>query len=136
MVSGDRNLLIVRDDCDLSGDLRQFLGEREFAAWAKVASDRLLLRTPATMPSVGEAASQLRMAQCSLRRFDQEGTPFRALVDEVRQALAEELLVSEPMKLAEIASRLGYAEPAVFIAAFKCWHGVSPVRYGRSRSQA
>jgi AraC-like DNA-binding protein len=35
------------------------------------------------------------------------------------------------MKLAEIAERLGYAEPAPFITAFKRWKGVSPNRYRR-----
>ena len=52
--------------------------------------------------------------------------PFRALVEEVRQMLAEEFLRLPGMKIEEIAARLGYAEPASFIHAFKRWKNISP----------
>src|SRR3989442_9066032 len=45
------------------------------------------------------------------RHLAAEGTTFRLLVDEVRGALAEEML-SHRMSVAEVAERLGYAEVA------------------------
>ena len=54
-------------------------------------------------------------------------------MDEVRQTLAEELLLSAHMKLSEIAGRLGYTEPAAFISAFKRWKGMSPTAYREMR---
>jgi AraC-like DNA-binding protein len=209
------DLLIMMDDSEIPEDLRQFLVERDFAAWANAAGEmrpggfpshhahfrfarpayaerftklagvepsfgeainaviidaafldeplpqanpmlarlceeqcrqllakRLvregvagqvrdrLLRLSGKLPSITEIADELCMAPRSLRRrLDEEGTSFRALLDEVRQALAEEMLTTVGMKLDEVASRLGYAEPASFIHAFKRWKGVSPNVY-------
>lgn len=214
-----RDLLIVLDDSEVPEDVRQFLVERDFAAWANAAwemrpggfpalsaqfrfprpeyawrFDRLcgvrpsfdaplnavllaardldsqmpqanptmarmceeqcrqlmarrrvrsgfsgqirdrLLRNPAEMPSIETVAAELHMAPRSLRRrLDLEGTTFRALVDEVRQTLAEELLLATHMKLSEIAQRLGYTEPAAFIFAFKRWKGVTPTLFRNAR---
>lgn len=88
--------------------------------------DRLLL-APSEMPGIDRVAEDLCVAPRSLRRrLEAEGTSFRALVEEVRQTLAEELLLLAGMKLDEIATRLGYAESASFIHAFKRWKGISP----------
>lgn len=89
-----------------------------------------LLRLSGTLPNISTVAEDLCMAPRSLRRrLDEEGTSFRALLDEVRQALAEEMLTTVGMKLEEVAMRLGYSEPASFIHAFKRWKGVSPHAY-------
>jgi AraC-like DNA-binding protein len=106
---------------------RQLLARRRVrGGLAGQVRDRLL-RNPGEMPSLEMVASELHMAPRSLRRrLDEEDTSFRALVDEVRQTVAEELLLSAHMKLAEIALRLGYKEPAAFINAFKRWKGMSP----------
>lgn len=91
-----------------------------------------LLRAPSEMPGIDEVARDLHMAPRSLRRrLEEENTSFRALVDEVRQMLAEEFLAMPGMKLEEIAMRLGYAEPASFIHAFKRWKGVPPHAFRR-----
>ena len=77
-----------------------------------------------------DIAARLHVSSRSLRRrLIDEGTSFRALIDEVRQAIAEELLTTGRMKLAEVAERLGYAEPAPFITAFRRWRGQSPTQY-------
>ena len=52
-------------------------------------------------------------------------------LDEVRQALAEELLATGGLTLEEIAERLGYGEVSNFIHAFKRWKGVAPRRFQR-----
>ena len=48
------------------------------------------------------------------------------LLELLLETLAEELLTTANLKLEEVAMRLGYAEPANFIHAFKRWKGVSP----------
>ncbi len=86
-----------------------------------------LLQAPNRMTGIEEVAADLHVAVRSLRRrLEEEGTTFRALSEEVRQTLAEEFLRIPGMKIEEIAIRLGYAEPASFIHAFKRWKNVSP----------
>jgi AraC-like DNA-binding protein len=90
---------------------RQLLArQRMRGGLAGQVRDRML-RKPSDMPSIDMVAEELHLASRSLRRrLTAEGTSYRALLDEVREALAEELLLSAHMKLAEIAERLGYAE--------------------------
>jgi AraC-like DNA-binding protein len=111
---------------------RQLLARRRVrSGLAEQIRDRML-RRPSAMPSIDTVAEELHIAPRSLRRrLASEGTSYRALLDEVRQTLAEELLLSADMKLADIADRLGYAEAAPFINAFKRWTGVSPNRFRR-----
>lgn len=113
---------------------RQLLTRRRArSGFAGQIRDRLL-RSPGEIPSLEAVAGELHMAPRSLRRrLDQEGTSFRSLVNEVRQTLAEELLTSTHMTLAEVAERLGYTEPAAFHNAFKRWKGVSPSAFRRAR---
>ncbi|AXQ31310.1 AraC family transcriptional regulator [Solimonas sp. K1W22B-7] len=93
-----------------------------------------LLRNPGEMPGIETVAEEMHMAVRSLRRrLVEEDTSFRALVDEVRQALAEELLTTAKLKLEEVAYRLGYSEPAAFVHAFKRWKGISPMAYRAQR---
>lgn len=93
-----------------------------------------LLQTPGVLPDAATVAADLLLSQRSLRRrLTAEGTSFRALADEVRQTLAEELLTTADLKLEEVAQRLGYAEPASLIHAFKRWKGVTPSTYRAHR---
>jgi len=85
------------------------------------------LREPPTVVAVGAA---LGFSERTLRRrLAAEGTSLRALVDEVRAALAAEFLESGSLTVAEIASRLGYLEVSSFSQAFRRWHGVSAREY-------
>lgn len=86
-----------------------------------------LLRQPGATPSMEAIAARLHMTSRTLhRKLADEQTSFRALLDEVRGSLAEELLASPGLSVKEIAERLGYAEPSSFIHAFKRWKGVPP----------
>jgi AraC-like DNA-binding protein len=77
-----------------------------------------------------QLADELHMTSRTLRRrLDAEGTRFRLLQEEVRLALAEELLVIGGLTLEEIAERLGYGETSNFIHAFRRWKGVTPGQY-------
>lgn len=94
--------------------------------------DRLLAR-PGRLPDMEQLASELHMTTRTLRRrLLEENSSFRQLLEEVRQALAEELLGTGGLTLEEIAERLGYGEVSNFIHAFKRWKGVTPRQYRNS----
>ncbi|GAA3542427.1 AraC family transcriptional regulator [Amycolatopsis ultiminotia] len=77
-------------------------------------------------------AGQLTMSARTLRRrLTDAGTGYRQLLDEVRQALAEEMLNTGVLSVEDVALRLGYAEASSFIHAFKRWSGTTPASYVR-----
>jgi len=87
---------------------------------------------PAGEPAASAIAKQLAMSERSLRRgLAIEGTSFRAIVDAVRSARAEQLLARGRASLAEIALALGFSELSAFSRAFKRWTGLTP---GRARA--
>jgi AraC-like DNA-binding protein len=65
------------------------------------------------------------------RRLEQEGTPFRELVEGVRERLARSLLRTPGVSIRETAARLGYADARSFHRAFTAWTGVTPGRFSR-----
>ncbi|GAA5154953.1 AraC family transcriptional regulator [Pseudonocardia eucalypti] len=85
-----------------------------------------ILRDPTRMPSMEEVAGELNVATRTLgRRLAREGTSFRALLDEVRDTLAGEMLTGG-LAVSQVAARLGYAETASFTHAYTRWHGRPP----------
>jgi len=112
---------------------REILDRRRVRARVSERVRQLLLR-PTCDARMEYVATELGVAPRTLRRhLDAEGTSFRKLVDEVREALAEGMLV-HGLTVEQIAERLGYAEVSSFVHAFKRWKGVSPSKY-RRRSQ-
>ncbi|MFI1917358.1 AraC family transcriptional regulator [Nocardia sp. NPDC020380] len=105
--------------------------ERRYArtGTAGLVRDRLA-RTPGALPDQATVAADLFMSPRTLaRRLHDEGTSFRALLDEVRRLLAEELLVQTGLSSEQVAVRLGYADAATFIRAFRRWTGCAPREY-------
>ncbi|MGX8847036.1 helix-turn-helix transcriptional regulator, partial [Pseudomonas aeruginosa] len=91
-------------------------------------------RTPGHLPDMQTLAMELHLTVRTLRRrLDDEGSSYRLLLDEVRQALAEELLATGAIRLEEIAERLGYGEVSNFIHAFRRWKGMTPRQYRQRR---
>lgn len=92
-----------------------------------------LLRESWRMPDMEAVASDLCMTPRTLRRrLDAEGTTYSAIRDEVRLALAEELLSMTELSIGEISGRLGYADPSCFTSAFKGWKdGMTPLTWRR-----
>jgi AraC-like DNA-binding protein len=79
------------------------------------------------VPDMGEVAAAWCMSERTLRRrLQKEGTTFAALCDDIRRSTAEQLLSCSHLPIEHIAGRLGYAEPASFIHAFKRWKGRTP----------
>ena len=92
-----------------------------------------LVARPGTVPDAAAVAASLALSERTLRRrLAEEGTSFRALVDEVREALAEELLRAG-LPVQAVARRLGYAETASFTHAFTRWKGSSPTAWSAAR---
>ncbi|MFJ4656741.1 AraC family transcriptional regulator [Nocardia sp. NPDC088792] len=86
----------------------------------------------AAPPGIDAVARDLNMSTRTLRRhLDAAGTSYRQLLDEVRRALAEEMLTATPLSVSDVAIRLGYAEASTFIHAFKRWTGTTPSAYRR-----
>ncbi len=105
-----------------------------------IAADVRELLVPGTEgftapPGIDSVARGLNMSTRTLRRhLDAAGTSYRALLDEVRRALAEEMLTTTPLSVSDVAIRLGYAESSTFIYAFKRWTGATPAAYRRERA--
>lgn len=118
---------------------RELLTRRQARTGVAGAVRDLLVRTPGDIPDQIAVAAALFMSPRTLsRRLNDEGTSFRALLDEVRQTLAEELLAHTDMTTEQVAARLGYAEAASFIRAFRRWKGCPPQEYrahGTTRSR-
>lgn len=60
------------------------------------------------------------------RRLRGQGTSYRQLREECRQALACQYLRDTKLAVAEIAARLVYADSAAFTRAFRRWNGHTP----------
>jgi AraC-like DNA-binding protein len=89
-----------------------------------------LIRQAGPMADMDSVAGTLCMTPRTLRRrLLDENTTFLKLRDEVRCALAEELLSERILSVEQIADRLGYADPTSFINAFKRWTGDTPLSY-------
>ena len=96
---------------------------------AERVRDRIL-RQPGHIPDMNAVAGELLLTPRTLRRrLLDEGTSYKALTDEVRETLAEELLSAANLSVEQIAERLGYSEAASFIHAFKRWKGQPPHSY-------
>ncbi|WP_404361746.1 AraC family transcriptional regulator [Marinobacter sp.] len=79
-------------------------------------------------------AEHLGMTSRTLqRKLSQEGVSYQALLDEVRQAMAEDLLVNTDLAIPDIGERLGYSEPTSFHRKFKAVTGITP---GMFRAEA
>jgi AraC-like DNA-binding protein len=83
------------------------------------------------LPSGGvsdeKVAKRLNVSTRSLQRKLQSAhTTFGALLDEVRQEIAEHYIHDSTVSLTEIAFVLGYSEYSSFWRAYKRWTKTSP----------
>ncbi|WP_005037748.1 AraC family transcriptional regulator [Holophaga foetida] len=84
-------------------------------------------------PEIDAVAKELGMSARSLqRRITEEGSTFRDLLSQARQALAREYLQNPSLDLKEIVYLLGYEDSPSFYRAFRQWEGTTPAAW-RSR---
>ena len=80
--------------------------------------------------SADVVAKALAMSRRTLtRHLREEGTSFRAILDDVRAELARALLQDRNLSIADVAFFLQYSEPAAFHRSFRRWTGQTPQRY-------
>lgn len=85
-----------------------------------------------TCLSIEAAAGHFSVSSRTLRRYLlDEGTTFRALVDEIRFERAKRLLSLTDLSYEAIAQQLGYQSTSNFNHAFRRWAKTSPGRYRR-----
>lgn len=78
-------------------------------------------------PGIAAAAAELHVSERTLRRrLAAEDTTYKALVDEVRSTMADQLLHTAHLTVAEVAARLGYHDAAGFTRAYRRWTGGTP----------
>ncbi|MDR3417885.1 MAG: AraC family transcriptional regulator [Nevskia sp.] len=111
--------------CEL--ECQKLLARRRARSGISAKVRNIIVREPGRAANMEWIATELCMTSRTLRRhLAEEGTTYRALRDEVLLTLAEELMGTARMKLAEVAERLGYSDAAAFSHAFKRWKGVTP----------
>jgi AraC-like DNA-binding protein len=97
---------------------------------------RLLLERQPGFPSLAVTARLFHLAPRTLhRRLLDEGTSFRAILDDVRHALAVEHIKAGRTGIEELAYLLGYSDLANFRRAFKRWEAMPPSAF-RSQEAA
>lgn len=84
--------------------------------------------------SLDRVAGQLHMTPRTLRRRLQAmGTSYQQQVEQMRHAMAVDLLARTRQPVEQIATELGYADPSNFGRAFRRWTGQSPRQFRASR---
>lgn len=117
------------------------LCERELAQAGGLQDDiglrvcaELTLAPEGGYPNVDTVAARLHMSGRSMKRkLQASGASFLALLEEIRQRDAHELLQHTTLELQAVAARLGYNNPANFTRAFRKWTGESPSGYRARR---
>ena len=111
---------------------RDLLDRRQLRHGTGATVRSRLLQTAGYPPSMEDVADELNLDPRTLRRrLSNEGTSFRALLAEIRETLAVELLSNTGLTVEEVAIRLGYADTASFSHAFTRWRGKPPSHYRR-----
>ena len=90
----------------------------------------LILLGKHSLPDVARALGQ--HPRTLERHLDQEGTSFDVLKNDVRFALARDLLSLTTLPVGEIGASLGYATHSSFVHAFQRWTGTAPSAWRRA----
>ncbi|MGC4060740.1 MAG: AraC family transcriptional regulator ligand-binding domain-containing protein [Aquabacterium sp.] len=88
-------------------------------------------------PTMARVAERMGITSRTLaRHLDRHGLTFRQVLDEHRHQEACSMLSGGQQSVEEIATRLGYNEPANFTRAFRRWAGCTPTQYRSKASPA
>jgi AraC-like DNA-binding protein len=88
-------------------------------------------------PDLEEVAARLKLPTWTLRRkLAEEGTQFRAILNDTRRDLAMTYIRDTELAFGEIAYLLGFASAEAFQRAFKRWNGQTPGEFRRSHRQS
>jgi AraC-like DNA-binding protein len=82
---------------------------------------------------LAKVARRVAMSKRTLqRRLEESGTNYQDVVDEVRAALARQLLGDRTRTIIDVAFELGYADLKGFYRAFRRWTEMTPAEWRRS----
>ncbi|MBA1228028.1 AraC family transcriptional regulator [Pseudomonas viridiflava] len=88
-------------------------------------------------PDLEEVAARLKLPTWTLRRkLAEEGTRFRAILNDTRRDLAMTYIRDTELAFGEIAYLLGFASAEAFQRAFKRWNGQTPGEFRRSQRRS
>lgn len=77
-----------------------------------------------------ELAQMINISERTLRRrLEAQSQSYRSLRDETRYERARDLLRNSALTMAEVATRVGYADARAFRRAFKRWSGMLPAEF-------
>ena len=87
-------------------------------------------------PTLEQISRRLHMTSRTLRRrLDEEGTNYKALLEEAKRRDAIQLLDDSNLEVQRVAGLLGYQDPANFTRAFRQWTGQTPSQYRDARNR-
>ncbi len=85
-------------------------------------------------PDLEEVAARLKLPTWTLRRkLADEGTQFRAILNDTRRDLAMTYIRDTELAFGEIAYLLGFASAQAFQRAFRRWNNQTPGEFRRSQ---
>jgi len=86
-------------------------------------------------PTLTHISQRLNMTSRTLRRrLEEEGTNYKALLEEAKRRDAIQLLDEGNLEVQKVATLLGYQDPANFTRAFRQWTGQTPSKYRETRN--
>lgn len=81
-------------------------------------------------PNIAQVAEAIGTTERTLRRrLAEEGTSFRAVLENVRRETCKFELKRGARSMSELAKTLGYSDQSAFTRAFKSWYGMPPSKY-------
>jgi AraC-like DNA-binding protein len=87
-------------------------------------------------PSAAYVTRRLKISRRTLsRRLVEEGTSFKALLDDSRRRLALRFITAGDVPLDDISTQLGFARVQGFHRAFRRWSGTTPGDYRRLHAE-
>lgn len=96
----------------------------------------LLKRIPESKATLPRVASELHCSPRSVqRKLRHYNLSYQALLDSVREQLAQRYLLRTSLRLSELPLLLGFSDQSAFNRAFKNWTGVSPGKYRQCRGR-
>ena len=118
---------LMQSICEREGE--RLLQARQHRTGTPAAVRGHLLANLGQPITMDDTARALHLSTRSLRRhLNAEGTSWAALREEVLLTLATELLDTVGLSVADVADRLGYADPTSFTRAFTRWTGTAPTK--------
>lgn len=129
LLTGDPTLAQVNDD-----QTQAYLDTYLPSSTCREVVNRIVVKLPDGPPSQRLIADEMHVSNRTLqRKLKEEGTTFKALLQDARFELARKYLKQPGRSIVETAYLLGFSEPSTFSRAFKRWTGLSPQEYRQAQ---